>query len=339
MRHRWDMELHDLSEHDLVSTATAATSGIDPSGLRRLVRTGTIRRVIRGWYAVRQPGAERAPWEGSDTFEEARLRHRLLTIALLKSFEGRVWASHQSALVLHGIPLWKADLTTAHLCRTSSDHTRHRRSAVIHPQVTSLPVLTGEGFETVPVAHAVVQVGLYPADHPGQRATMDSLVAADFALHHELITLDALETAVGRHAHHPGIAAIRVLLSQADGRHESPGETRLAHSLRRIGYRFTPQVPLPGGRGYRGDFVLDEEPVVVEFDGLGKYSLATDVAAANTPAAQRQNLAAEKRREEDVLRRSDHEFARFTWSEVDNLALVRDRVDAAVARARLRRSA
>jgi hypothetical protein len=333
------MELHDLSEHHLVSTATAATIGVDPSGLRRLARAGSIRRVIRGWYAVRQPGEERAPWEGADAFEEARLRHRLLTIALLKSFEGRVRASHQSALVLHGIPLWQADLTTAHVCRTSSDHTRHRRSAVIHPQVTSHPVRTGEGFETVPVAHALVQVGLYPADRPAQRATMDSLIAADFALHHELTTLEALETAVDRHAHHPGIAAIRALLTDADGRHESPGETRLAHSLRRTGYRFTPQVPLPGGRGYRGDFVLDDDPVVVEFDGLGKYSLATETAAASTSAAQRQNLAAEKRREEDVLRRSAHEFARFTWSEVDNLSLVRERIDAAVARARLRRSA
>ncbi len=295
--------------------------------------------MIRGWYAVRRPGAERAPWEAADAFEEARQRHRLLTIALLKSFEGRVRASHQSALVLHAVPLWQADLTTAHVCRTSSDHTRHRTSAVIHPQVASHPVRTKEGFETVPVAHAIVQVGLYPADHPARRATMDSLIAADFALHHELITQEALELALERHHHHPGIAAIRALLTHADGRHESPGETRLAQSLRRIGYRFTPQVPLPGGRGYRGDFLLDDDPVVVEFDGLGKYSLATDTAGANTAAAQRQHLAAEKRREEDVLRRSDHEFARFTWSEVDNLSLVRERIDAAVARARLRRSA
>ena len=333
------MELHELAEHDLVSTATAASIGLDPSGLRRLVRAGSILRVIRGWYAVRSPSRQRAPWEGADAFEDARLRHRILTIALLKSFEGRVVASHQSALVLHGIPLWQADLNTAHVCRTSSDHTRHRRSAVIHPQIVSPAVRTPDGFETVPVAHAVAQVGLYPADDPARRATMDSLIAADFALHHKLITMEALETALDQHAHHPGIPAVRALLAHADGRHESPGETRLAHSMRLIGYRFTPQQPLPGGRGYRCDFLLDDDPVVVEFDGLGKYSLATDAAAADTPAARRQNLAAEKRREEDILRRSIHEFARFTWSEVDNLGLVRERIDAAVVRSRLRRPA
>jgi hypothetical protein len=79
--------------------------------------------------------------------------------------------------------------------------------------------------------------------------------------------------------------------------------------------------------------------VVVEFDGLAKYALATTTAAAGSAEAQRQNLAAEKRREEDVLRRSAHEFVRFTWHEVGNLVLVRDRIDAAIARARLRRPA
>lgn len=333
------MELHDLADHDLVSTAAAASIGVDPTGLHRLVKAGAIRRVIRGWYAVRAPGRERAPWEGADAFETTRLQHRLLTIALLKSFEGRVVASHQSALVLHGLPLWRADLDTAHLCRTNTKHTRHRPSAVIHPPVSDPPVETTEGFRTVPVAQAVIQVGLYPADDAPRRAPMDSLIAADHALHRGLITADALNAAVRQHAHHPGIPAVRALLEHADGRHESPGESRLAHAMRMAGYRFTPQAPLPGGRGYRGDFLLDDDPVVVEFDGLGKYSLATTTAAAGSADAQRQNLAAEKRREEDVLRRSAHEFVRFTWHEVGNLALVRDRIDSAVARARMRRPA
>jgi hypothetical protein len=333
------MELYDLADHDLVSTAAAASIGVDSTGLHRLVKAGTIRRVIRGWYAVRAPGRERAPWEGGDSFQTTRLQHRLLTLALLKSFEGRVVASHQSALVLHGVPLWQADLDTAHVCRTSTNHTRHRPSAVIHPPVSDSPVETAEGFRTVPVAHAVIQVGLYPADDAGRRAPMDSLIAADHALHQELITADDLDAAIRQHAHHPGIPAVRALLEHADGRHESPGESRLAHGMRMLGYRFTPQAPLPGGRGYRGDFLLDEDPVVVEFDGLAKYALATTTAAAGSAAAQRQNLAAEKRREEDVLRRSAHEFVRFTWHEVGNLGLVRDRIDAAIARARLRRPA
>jgi hypothetical protein len=257
------MDLVDIAEYDLVSAAAAVAIGIDGAGLRQRLRAGSIERVSRGWYAVWSPGAERPPWEAADVFDTARHRHRLLVTALLKSFDGRVVASHQSALVLHGIALWQADLDTAHVCRAAGDNTRHRRSAVIHPKVGAAPVRTPDGFLTVPVAHAVVQVGLYPPDDFARRTPMDGLIAADFALHHGKLTAAELEDAVSAHAHQAGISAIRSLLVHADGWHESPGETRLGHSLRRLGYRFTPQVPLPGG--YFGDFGLDDDPVVIQF--------------------------------------------------------------------------
>lgn len=332
------MELHDIAEDHLVSTAAALQLGIDPAGMRARVRAQQIRRVIRGWYAVRSPG-QRPPWEGDDSFDQARRAHRLLTTALLKSFEGRVVASHQSALVLHDLPVWRADLGTAHLCRTATDHTRHRRSAVIHPPVTGAPVVAPGGFQTVPVADAVVQVGLYPPDDPTRRPALDSLIAADQALRQGLVSPDDLSRAVVERAGHPGIPVVRRLLEFADGRHESPGETRLAHALRLLGYSFTPQVPLPGRHAYRGDFGLVGEPVVVEFDGLAKYALAPTDQASGTLAASRANLVAEKRREEDVRMHSDCEFARFTWSELDDLHLIRERVEAARRRARRGRSA
>ncbi|SDO58823.1 Transcriptional regulator, AbiEi antitoxin, Type IV TA system [Pedococcus dokdonensis] len=328
------MDLHDLADDHLISTATALTLGIDPAGMRARVRAGTLFRVIRGWYAVRSPNSERAPWEGDDTFDEARRRHRLLVTALLKSFDGRVVASHQSALVLHELPMWQADLTTAHLCRTANDHTRHRRSAVIHPRVEADPVAGSGGYQTVTPAHAAVQVGLYPPDDATCRVPMDSLIAADAALHRGLVGREELERAVAAHTHHPGIPVVRQLLAHVDGRHESPGETRLAHAMRTLGYSFTPQVPLAGSRGYRGDFGLDDEPVVVEFDGLAKYSLASATGPAGSAMARRENLAAEKRREEDVRMQATVEFARFTWSELDDLHLVRKRIEAARARAR-----
>ena len=115
------MELHDLAQHGVVSTADATALGIGPSDLRRLVKAGTVRRLIRGWYAVCPPGAARAPWAGADSFESARLHHRLLTVALLRSFGGRAVASHHSALVLHGVQVWRSDFDVAQLCRAEDN--------------------------------------------------------------------------------------------------------------------------------------------------------------------------------------------------------------------------
>ena len=327
------MELHDLARHDVVSTRDATTLGLGPSDLRRMVRQGEIRRLIRGWYAVGSPDADRPPWEGEDEWETARAAHRLLTIALLRSFAGRVVASHQSALVLHGVRLWKSDLETAHVCRTDDDHTRRRAAAVLHPACGVDPVKTADGFRTVPVATAVVQAGLHAPRDGIPPFPFESLVAADGALHDGLVTKEELEAAVKAHSRLPGIHGVRALLAHADGRHESVGETRLAHTMRALGYQFTPQVKVTaGGRRWRVDFVLDDDPVIVEFDGLAKYSGGL---MNPTPEQLRKALALEKWRE-DRLRSTEREVVRFVWAEADDAPVVRTRLDAAIARARRR---
>ena len=325
------MELHHLARHSVVSTRDATKLGLGPADLRRMVRQGEIRRLIRGWYAVGSPEDPRPPWEGVDQWETARAEHRLLTIALLRSFEGRAVASHQSALVLQGVRLWQSDLTTAHLCRADDDHTRRRASAQLHPACGADAVETDEGFATVSVATAVVQVGLCPPRSGLPPFPFESLVAADGALHDGLVTARELTETVAAHSRHPGIHAVRALLAHADGRHESVGETRVAHTMRALGYSFTPQVEVTaGGRRWRIDFELDEDPVVVEFDGLTKYSGGLPNP---TPLQLREALSREKWRE-DRLRESGREVVRFGWPEADDAHLVQARLDAAIARAR-----
>ena len=327
------MELHDLARDDVVATSDASKLGLGPSDLRRMLKQGDIHRLIRGWYAVRRPGSHRAPWEGEDEWQTARALHRLLTFALLRSFDGRVVASHQSALVLHDVRLWKTDLATAHLSRSSDDHTRLRTSAVLHPSCGTDPVQCPAGYATAPVATAVVQVGLRPPRTGLPSFAFESLVAADGALHDGLTTDLELKAAVDAHAGHPGIQGVRALLAHADGRHESVGETRLAYTMRVLGYRFTPQVKVvAGGRAWRVDFELDDDPVVAEFDGMTKYSGGL---VHPTPQDLQQALAQEKWRE-DRLRETGREVTRFVWNEADNAHLVAARIDAAIARARRR---
>lgn len=321
------MDLHHLALHGVVSTADARAVGLDPYALRRLVRTDEIRRLIRGWYAVRDPGEASPPWEGADAFASARLWHRLRTIALLRSYEGRAIASHQSALVLHDVALWRTPLDDVHLCRTTDDHSRHRPAGVLHPATGTPPVSTAAGLLTVPVPTAVVQLGLGPTRVMGSGRPLESLIAADHALGHGLFTFDDLQAAVVAHAGHPGITAVRSLLTHADGRHQSVGETRLGHILRVLGYHATPQVPIDlGGSTAYVDFELDDVPVVVEFDGMAKY------------AGRGISVEAEKVRE-DRIRRRGKEVCRFIWPDLDHPHLIRAVIEERITLARMRRSA
>lgn len=328
------MRLADVARHGVVSTADARALGIGTEQLRRLAREGSLLRLVRGWYAVAPDGGEPPPWRDQDRFVADRNLHRLRTAALLRSFEGRVIASHQSAVLLHGGRLWRSDLGTVHLSRTADDHSRHRLGAVLHPQVAVASATAWEGLRTVPLALAVVQVGLVPISTREGPDPMESLVAADGALHDGQITRAQLESAIELCSRHPHIEGVRLLLAHADGRHESVGETRAGHLLRCLGYAVTPQVPVVvRGVTRRGDFGIDGTDAIVEFDGLSKYGGGFVDA---DPAGVRRALAAEKARQSD-LEDAGKELARVGWADLDHPALVKDRVDRAISRAALRR--
>lgn len=328
------MNLSDVARHGVISTTDARSLGIGTVQLRRLVRDGRLLRLVRGWYAVAPDGDEPAPWEDPDRFAAVRALHQLRTCALLLSFEGRVTASHQSAVVLHGGRLWRSDLETVHLTRTRDDHSRHRRGAVLHPQVELDSMVSPDGLSTVPMAMAVVQVGLVPISEREGPSPMESLIAADGALHAKQVTRAELESALAQHHGHPHVEGVRLLLAQADGRHESVGETRLAHVLRTLGYDVTPQVPVVAcGVTRRGDFGVDGTDAIVEFDGLSKYSggfVSTD------PSTVRRALAEEKARQSD-LEDAGKEIARVGWVDLDSPSAIGAKVERAIRRAALRR--
>lgn len=114
---------------------------------------------------------------------------------------------------------------------------------------------------------------------------------------------------------------VREVVDLADGRSESVGESRSRWLLHVLG--FGPALPqFPVGLGERtvyADLKLGRWPVLVEFDGMGKY---------DAPGS----LRAEKRRE-DALRALGYEVVRLTWDELANPRLVRHKILAAIARA------
>jgi very-short-patch-repair endonuclease len=123
------------------------------------------------------------------------------------------------------------------------------------------------------------------------------------------------------------------VLRHADGRHESPGETRLAHALRLLGIAATPQVPIPGSNAVV-DFLLVETPVVIEFDGQVKNGRSSDdVDPFGRRQPGRDVLWKEKRRE-DRLRELGYEVVRVIWSDLDSPRELAARIRRAVERSR-----
>ncbi|MGO4599444.1 type IV toxin-antitoxin system AbiEi family antitoxin domain-containing protein [Terrabacter sp. 2RAF25] len=313
------MRLDLLGAGGVFSAADAAAQGLDGHALSRLVRAGDCLRLTRGWYAV-------APAEPVT----AQRRHALTATALGRANAARAVVSHHSTLILHGLPTYAVDLDVVHLTslprapgvRVPNASTR-RRGLVVHRPVPGLTLSPDPDPDpdpgaadpavttTVPPAWAVVQTGLV---HGPESA----LVAADAALSRGIVGAEQLTRALDGLAGHPGMAAIRAALGHADGRHESPGETRTAYVLRCLGFDLEPQVELVAeGRRYRADFRVRGTRVLVEFDGAVKY---VDRAA----------LFAEKQRE-DALRRAGWIVVRVVWSDLGEPGRLRRRLATALA--------
>jgi len=193
---------------------------------------------------------------------------------MLRSHEGRAVAAHHSALTLLGLPAFRADWQTARLNRVTPGSPRTREGLRLGRHVPTEAIAAipeGAPFaETVVPALAVVQVGV-------SAGSLAALVAADAALHQNLITGEDLSTALSSVHFHPRTAQLAPFLQLADGRRESPGETRLGHALHLMCLPVTPQhkVVAPGFLAYP-DFVVDGVQVAIEFDGKVKYGRAQD---------------------------------------------------------------
>lgn len=276
-------DIRALAVGGLVSTTDAVAAGLDRRALADLARRGELVRVSHGHYLV---DPEVAPEQ----------HHRLRAVASLRRLAG-AGASHHTGLLLHQLPTFRADLTRVHVTsaterKRAPDGTHHwlRRSVVL--EEISLGPHT---VPVLPVATCVVQAGLL-------RGAESALVSADAALRAEVTTTDALASAVEEAAGYRGVRAVRRALEWADARHESPGESRTAFALHRLGHAFTPQVWIGNDRV---DALLDEHPVVIEFDGRLKYA---------TPA----DLVHEKRRE-DRIRARGYGFVRPDWGDLYDL--------------------
>lgn len=282
------------------SRAQAVRAGYSDHEIESAARTGRWMRVRRGAYAVVSTTGG-AP-------DPERL-HVLRAHDVGSRFGSGAALSHQSAVLIHGLPVWGASLADIHVTRVDGGPTRARAGVRSHRGALGCDELTKIGaMRVTTVERSLVDL----ARGAGFEAAVCSM---DAALRGGVVSAGALERATGRVAGRPGAGHARRAVAFADAGSESVGESRLRVALHEVG------LPSPtlqqefrsAGRVIaRVDFWWPEQMVIAEFDGLVKYR--------GTMGQPVEVLIAEKRREDQLRALTGATVIRVTWRELDDRA-------------------
>jgi hypothetical protein len=297
----------------VVSTGQATKAGYTKEQIRERLADGRWERVRYGQYAERVDLSGLAPWD------RRVVRHRQLVHAAVNSMlPNSAVVSHHSALVMHGVPVWLADLAEVQLTRMSGRSglkagVRHHRGELSHPDVTGV-----DGLTVTSIARALVETA-------GRTSFEAAVVSADAVLRRHEVSADDLSRLLEVTEYWPGGPTIRSALAFADPLAESVGESRLRVLMRNEGLpEPVLQAVFEDDDGFIGrvDFYFPDQNTVVEFDGLVKY-----------PDGSREALIREKVRE-DRLRALGLEIVRITWADLAQPARTAMRIRQAFDRSR-----
>ena len=291
--------------------ADALELGCTDARLRAWCRSGQLRTPGYGAYYVPATTSASASAPGppndatlSDRFSLEREETARQIRSIVLTMDESVIVTHESALLLLGLPVWDMPHNAAvHLSRHGSRKRTRRRGVSGHiapPQLTTS--LVGNVRVASP-AWAVAQTAC-------TLGAASAVVAGDAAVHRGVLDCGQLQTVCTALFGTRGSAPLAMLPGRVDGRSESPGESRLRLLLDSAGFDVTPQRVIYDESGHfvaRVDLGVDGSRVLVEFDGMLKYR-----GTANDGA-----LVAEKRREL-ALTRLGYAVVRVTWNDLDN---------------------
>ena len=265
--------------------------------MQRLVRRGTLVRLVHGGYA---PATLVAAQSGGREGE-----HRALASAAVAVAGPGFVVSHHSAALIHGLDLLgqgaRGLVALTHAPGGTSRRTG-RPGGRLH--IAALPVghvVTRHGVPVTSVARTVVDLARscpFPA----------GVVVADSALHTGQTTKAELESVIMACARWPGLRAARRVAGFSDARSESPLE-----SLSRVAFR-DQGLPPPDLQVWvgddidmigRADFLWRDHHTIAEADGAIKYA---------DPSRAMAQLERDKR-----LREAGFEVVHFTWQEITRM--------------------
>ncbi|WUJ75345.1 type IV toxin-antitoxin system AbiEi family antitoxin domain-containing protein [Kribbella soli] len=283
------------------SRRQALASGCTHEQIVRCLRNGSWEQIRRGQYAEVLDLTVLPPWE------RARTTHLRQVHAVMNAMRpGTVAVSHQSALVLHGLPIWGLDLSRVHVTRVDG-----RSGGVVAGVQHHLGVLTDADLDVVD-GLLVTSIARATLESACTASSFEvAVIGVDAALRAGHLGEDEVRRLRSVTAFWPGSVAAREALRFGNGLSESVGESRLRVLMYerglpqpRLQTEFRDRLGLIG----RVDFDFDGYQTVVEFDGALKYG-------GGSPEV----LIREKRRE-DRLRAIGLTVIRTDWSDLDRPA-------------------
>jgi len=289
--------------------ATLLADGMSDRHIDALVRSGTLVRIRRGQYV------DGEQWRGLSRAD----RHRLLTRGVMLTAHPGTTATHVSAALEWGAPVWDLALEVVHTTRRDGKAGRRRDDWIQH--CGALPADDVAIRNGVPVSIAARTCVEITTITDVER----SLVVVNGLLNAGATTVEELSEWAQVARYWPHSLTTDLVLRLCDPRIESAGESRFDFFCWRQHLpRPTPQVSVFDERGLlvgRVDFVWEEYGVFIEFDGKEKY--LTYRRDGETLEAY---LLREKKREEVICQLTGWTCVRVTWADLAAPELLAHRV-------------
>lgn len=286
-------------------TADLTAQGVGHRTIASLVAAGVLVRLRYGCYVRGSEWEQQPPrWRNLQMIHAHALATRTTSA-------GGFRYSHTSGARLHRLHLWNVD-TKVHLTqavRPSKD--RHGRDVICHTgKLAAAEKTLVDGLRTTSLERTVVDCCLI-------LAYRQSLVLMDHALRlgADRGMMDAMAAGL---AGRRGIKNLKRVLTAADSRSESPGETLTRDLLVRLKLPMPdPQVEVRTSTGlYRLDFAWRRRKVALEFDGRTKYF---DYQPTD-------EVLFKERQRENALIEAGWTFIRVTWKDLFDEAAFKERI-------------
>ena len=289
-------------------------AGHSPAEIEQAKASDWMRPLRRGVYSPT------ASWLALAPVEQHVLRARAAARAAPS-----VVVSHISAAALHGLPISRHDLDLVHVTRPGQTGARRDDRRVLHvAPLDPSEIIEIEGVRTTSLVRTLVDVA--------RTASFEAAVTvADAGLHRSPLIVGAIAETLATVRGRAGAAAARRALHFADGRAESPGESRLRIAVNALGLP-NPQLQC---RVYgrqneflaRTDFGFLLHGLLMEFDGKSKYRDPEMTQGRDMVDVLLDEAAREKR-----LWELGWHVIRVVWAELFDLPQLERRIRALLAR-------